>query len=90
MTIRIRSNCTVVGLPHCFAIKDAVELGLEKAAILGNLYWVLKAYNINELHLAFPYIEKKKFYRLFSQLIADGYFVETNDTDEMNLPKKSG
>lgn len=59
------------------------ELGLEKALIFENLRRVDSVSRVvgpkDELHLMFPFLEKKKFYRLLNQLIKDGWVEETNE-----------
>jgi hypothetical protein len=64
-------NCQIhrTNLWHGFTIKQAVEMGLEKACILGNI----DGFRLNDLEKVFPYIEPERLKTLINELVLDGF-----------------
>ena len=71
---------------HVIPVKDACEMGMEKAIILNNIEDINIDGGGKKIHVSFdeyykyfPYIEKDRFYVLFNELINEGHLKEVEN-----------
>jgi len=56
---------------------DEIEVyGFEKAIILSNIDRAFHIYESEKIHLMFPFIKEKKFYKIINDLLKEGKLVK--------------